>query len=268
MRQSRRLPWYVLLFSIFSPPGLLLAQSDSQTLRVVTYNIHHAQGKDGIVDYKRIAKIINDLNPDLVALQEVDKTTKRSNGVDQAKRLAKLTNLHYVFGPSMDFSSGKYGNAILSRFPVKDSKTVRLPTDPNLEPRSALFAKVQPGNGLPSLNFISTHFCHKNADIRLRQAKSLNDLINDSKNGEITLLAGDLNAHPESAPIQHLKMAGWSDAVAPKSKIDFIFYQSKHSWRVVECKIIDDLVASDHKPVLVVFSFPMKLKDARLDQHQ
>src|SRR4051794_36404648 len=53
--------------------------------------IHHGVGTDGKLDLKRIAKVITDTKPDLVALQEVDKNTTRTGKVDQAAELAKLS---------------------------------------------------------------------------------------------------------------------------------------------------------------------------------
>ena len=87
-----------MLRSAFIPllAGLLFyaltgsAQETSRTLRVLTYNIHHAAGTDGKVDIERIARVIQSAKPDLVALQEVDQATKRSGGVDQLARLAEL----------------------------------------------------------------------------------------------------------------------------------------------------------------------------------
>ena len=53
------------------------------TLRVLSYNIHHAEGIDGKLDVARIARVINDCQPDLVALQEVDKLVERTESIDQ-----------------------------------------------------------------------------------------------------------------------------------------------------------------------------------------
>src|SRR5688572_12746619 len=85
---------------------------DSNTplrLRVLTYNIHHAEGTDGKLDLARIARVIHEQQPDLVALQEVDVKTRRTGGVDQAAELAKLTGMHVAFGKGIDFQGGEYG---------------------------------------------------------------------------------------------------------------------------------------------------------------
>ena len=82
-------------------------------LRVLSYNIHHGQGTDGRFDLARLAEVIDRLEPDLVALQEVDHRTRRAKGVDQAAELGRLTGMHSWFGKAMDFSGGGYGDSPL-----------------------------------------------------------------------------------------------------------------------------------------------------------
>ena len=55
-----------------------LVVAELSELRVLTYNIHHAKGTDKMMDYERLAKVIGGMNPDIVALQEVDRETTRS----------------------------------------------------------------------------------------------------------------------------------------------------------------------------------------------
>lgn len=65
----------------------------SDALRVLTYNIHHGEGTDGVLDLERIAGVIKGASPDLVALQEVDVGAERTGGVDQAGELGRLTGM-------------------------------------------------------------------------------------------------------------------------------------------------------------------------------
>jgi endonuclease/exonuclease/phosphatase family metal-dependent hydrolase len=83
------------------------------TLRVLTYNIHHGEGTDGRFDLSRLAGVVTSVQPDLVALQEVDERTERTNGVDEVAELARLTDLHAVFGKAMDYLGGG-GVAVLA----------------------------------------------------------------------------------------------------------------------------------------------------------
>lgn len=220
-------------------------------LRVLTYNIHHGEGVDGQFDYRRLERIIRDLRPDLVALQEVDRRTRRASGVDQAQRLGELTNMHHVFGQAMPYSGGQYGEAILSRFPIKDVQVHPLPFRPGQEPRAALAVTVDPGNGLPNVRFVGTHLCHQSDETRTEQAEQLT-LVLKSAGRQSLILAGDLNARPGSKPIAALLDDGWIDAVAPKSRIDYVMYRRDDPWTVAEVTIVPEDVASDHRPILVV----------------
>src|SRR6185436_12649301 len=84
----------------------------TNTLRVMTYNIHHGQGADGKVDLERIAALIKTQRVDIVALQEVDRGTLRTVRRDLAAELGKLTGMNFTFGKNIDYQSGAYGTAI------------------------------------------------------------------------------------------------------------------------------------------------------------
>src|SRR5690242_4466409 len=95
------------------------AESPNETrrLRIMTYNIHHAEGLDGKVDTERIAKLINDEKADLVALQEVDRGAERTKKRDLLAELAAATGMKMGFGKNIPLQGGEYGTAILSKFP-------------------------------------------------------------------------------------------------------------------------------------------------------
>ncbi len=225
----------------------------SSTLRVVTYNIHHGEGTDGKFDYDRLANIIAGLKPDVVAVQEVDKATGRANGADQAHELAKRLKMQHAFGNALYYSGGQYGEAILSRFPIADAKAHPLPYRFGNEPRTALAVRVTPDNGLPEFLFVGTHLCHQNNETREEQTKTLHALF--GLGGDLpVILAGDLNARPDSSPMKVLFDGGWIDTIAPNSRIDYVLTRKSDGWKIVETKILDEPVASDHDPVLTVLS--------------
>ncbi len=220
-------------------------------LRVLTYNVHHCQGTDGKFDYHRIAGIINRLEPDIVALQEIDVGTNRASGADQAAVLAELTGLNHTFGRAIDFDSGQYGLAILTRFEFRDVTATALETRPGSEPRIALAAHVTLDAGPREVVLIDTHLCHRNEQVRTMQTTRLNEFA-DSEGDVPVILAGDFNARPTSAPMNVLLEANWLDAVAPQSRIDYVLLRKKDPWKIVDVRIIDEPVASDHDPVLVI----------------
>jgi len=85
---------------------------------ILTYNIYHGEDANGNSNLDAVAGIINSLNPDLVALQEVDNKTTRAKGLDLTAELSKRTGLQGVFGKAMDYAGGGYGEAVLSRRPI------------------------------------------------------------------------------------------------------------------------------------------------------
>jgi endonuclease/exonuclease/phosphatase family metal-dependent hydrolase len=235
-----------------------------KTLRVLTYNIHHGEGTDGKLDLARVAKVIAAAEPDLVAVQEVDRKAARTGRVDQAAELGKLTGLHAEFARAIDLQGGEYGQAVLSRFPVKIAKVHPLPGKKGQETRIVVEARVEPGGGRPALTFLATHFQHDDAATRKEQAAKLNELFGTADRPLI--LAGDLNATPDSEPMK-LIAEKWSYATAPgkglftipagepRRQIDYVLFRPAGRFRVVEAKVIAEPVASDHRPVLAVLEW-------------
>lgn len=233
-------------------------------LTVMTYNIHAGVGMDKRLDLERIAAVIRAQQPDFVALQEVDQGTKRSGGIDQPAELARLTNMHVAFGAAMPFQGGEYGNAVLSRRPIASSRVLALPWKEGgrREPRCAVAATVKlPGNGGSTIEFISTHFDHTaEPSDRAAQAETVND--NWGGGRKLMILAGDLNCEAGSPPMKTLGRAwtlvsGTDPAsptccgAEPKVTIDHVFMKPAERWKVVDARVIDEPMASDHRPVLV-----------------
>ena len=117
------------------------------------------------------------VNPDLVALQEVDLGTNRSSGIDQLAELVRLTGMQASFGKTMNFDGGACGVAVLSRWPVW-TRSHPLPHPPELEPRTAFTMRVKAGASGPLFQFTVTHLDQgREQPNRLAQATALNDLL-------------------------------------------------------------------------------------------
>jgi len=113
-------------------PGKIAATAALQTtersnIRVMTYNIHSCVNMDGTVNPERIAGVIDECMPDLVALQEVDAGIPRTHHQDQAKILGELFGMDYRFFPVVTSGDQKYGLAILSHLPFQNVRVGRLP---------------------------------------------------------------------------------------------------------------------------------------------
>lgn len=230
-----------------------------QPLRVMTYNVHHTANNDGVVAPEEIAKVIREQKPDLVAIQEMDLQTKRVSGRNLPKELGERTGLHAMFGAAMDFQDGKYGQLILSKYPIKSSRVYPLPGRADAEPRIAFAAEIALANGR-RLRLVTTHLDHvgKETDRLLQSA----ELVRLFGSGEpTTILAGDFNAKPESQTITNLKatftntsgedLAPTFPAESPNRKIDWIFIRPNESWQVLKTSVVEETHASDHRPVVV-----------------
>ena len=228
-------------------------------LRVLTYNIHHGRGLDGEVDLERIAEVIRTANADLVALQEVDRGTRRTSGLDIAKELGRLTNMQFVFAKNIDFQGGEYGNAILSRYQIQDSSNQHYRMIREGEQRGMLRATIRLADR--KIVFASTHLDHRSDPTeRISNVDEIKEFLSQQKSPVI--LAGDFNDRPDGAVHQELtkvfidvwESAGLGDSHTfssdnPRSRIDYIFLSPKSEWDVRNASVIESQ-ASDHLPLL------------------
>lgn len=233
-------------------------------LRVVSYNIRHGAGMDGRVDLERTAAVLQRLEPDLVALQEVDDTCRRSHGIDQAATLGHLLGMEHRFAASMDHDGGRYGLAVLSRMPVKSSRQLWLPRGD--EPRSALEVNVEVPGLARLLSFICVHNDVDREATRVRQVRSLLDALGAADRP--TIIAGDFNSEPGSESLTRLAHAGWTvlakrgptntgatfRADAPAKEIDHFAVRGLPPF-TIDHRVIPEQEASDHRPLLAVFTF-------------
>jgi endonuclease/exonuclease/phosphatase family metal-dependent hydrolase len=238
-------------------------QDTPRTFRVMTYNIHHGAGLDGKVDLQRIGDLIRREQADIVALQEVDKGVQRTARRDCPAELAALTGMSCVFSNNFHFQGGEYGNAVLTRFPIR-SRTNRHYQMLRPDEQRGLLQVVLDVHGR-ELVFMDTHVDYRGDDTeRLLNAAEIAEAI-QSYRGRPVILCGDFNDTPGSRTSQKVSQAfedawmaaGKGDgftipAEMPRKRIDYIWIskappiEALRSW-------VPESAASDHLPVIGEF---------------
>lgn len=169
-------------------------------ITVATYNTHDAVGTDGTRDIGRIARTIAETGAGIVALQEV--SGPGDTGTDLPDHFAALADAfdgHAVEGPAMQDGDRRYGNMLLSRWPVSDWIVADL-AHPEREPRNAIMATVASPDG--PLRVVTSHFglIHRE---RRAQAELIADLA--AQEGEMpTVILGDFNDWLPFSPVVRL----------------------------------------------------------------
>lgn len=219
-------------------------------VRVMCYNVKNCLGMDNVTDYQRIAGIINRVLPDVVALQELDSVTERSNQVYVLQELGKHTGMHYTFGGAIDFMGGKYGVGILSKEKPLTYKTIPLPG--REEQRVLLIAEFK------DYFLCCTHFTLSRED-KMETARIVVESLKDIT--KPLFLAGDLNsaydsdlqlALREKFVVLNDPEQGTVPVANPKRCIDFIYGQENgYTYQVLHRMVLSEPVASDHLPLFV-----------------
>ncbi|MBI5546705.1 MAG: endonuclease/exonuclease/phosphatase family protein [Deltaproteobacteria bacterium] len=247
-----------------------LFQSAARRLRVATWNLQSC--RRGLT---RVAQLLRGLEVDAVALQEVDRRSTRSGGVDQAAALASAAGFaHHRFFGAVDWDGGDYGLALLSRWPLGSVRTGLLPNEPGLEPRIHGSAVLELP-GAPVFLHV-THLTNTRARLRLQQAGTIAHRLSRSDLPQVLL--GDFNAFPDSAP-HHLLCRLLVDAFRaagegpggtyplplflPTVRIDYVFVAREVS--VTSARVVHT-DASDHHALVADLRVPEDVSPTLVSQ--
>lgn len=254
-------------------PAVATPAKDNAAQRTVvaaSYNIHHAQGADGVLDLERVATVLEGTDAQVIGLQEVDRHWgERSENVDQAKWLAERLDMFYCYTANLDnppaegsTQNRQYGTAILSDFPLGNCTSTPLTNHPKGEQRSLAQADLTV-RGVP-VRFYNTHLTHNSDEGREVQAREVNEVV--AADGRPAILVGDLNARPDKPVYQsftkHLAdawpMVGEGDGFTfdsdnPKGRIDYILVSGQITPTSMS---VVPTIASDHMPIVATLDLP------------
>ena len=170
--------------------------NDDYLMRVMTYNIRHGAVPGGRVDLNALSEFLVEMEPDILALQEVDQSAIRSGFADTMGVVSRATGMNSVFGQARRLGiGGRYGNLLLCRGELADVEHVKLPRDSRREPRGAILATARLPESAVPVSVAATHLGVTRAEA-LRQ---LGYLLNvTGRRPAPRLLMGDLNLGPET----------------------------------------------------------------------
>lgn len=230
------------------PTCCALCKSRTRTIHLSTYNIRHGKGMDGRIDYQRIAQTLSLAKPDVVAVQEVDSMTKRTDNRFGLDEIAKTMRMKAVFAPAINYQGGKYGVGLLCK--KKPLSVTRIPLPGRGEARVLLVAEFK-------------HYVVACTHLSLTEADRMASI--DIISGEVIrwkkpfFLMGDLNGQPGTAFYEaltrHFRVLNnpalpTFPADKPNSCIDYILINQPHA---SAASVLNTSVgtgqASDHRPL-------------------
>lgn len=228
-------------------------------LRILTYNVHKCRGMDGRTRALRIAEVLREIDADVIALQEVME--------HQAEIIAKDLGVDFVLGENRRHLGSAYGNVVLSRCPIRDTRNYDLSVR-GREERGCLRADVL----LDSATVLHVFNVHLGTAFfeRRHQGRRLiaPELLNDSAIQSPRIVLGDFNewtqglvthllrSHLESADIRaHLRRSRTYPGLLPFLHLDHIYYdRALRLERLALWRTRKALIASDHLPLMAEFS--------------
>lgn len=236
---------------------------ESEKLRIMSYNVHSCVGLDGILSVERVARVIARSAPDIVALQELD-AGRKNKGIHQASDIARELEMHFHFHAVMGAELESFGNAILSRYPMRLVRSEHLPTlgrpSSMLEPRGLLWVEIDYQGRL--IQILNTHLSLWRPEQRIQIAELIRAIQDDPAAADM-ILCGDFNLTPGSAFYQMLcrhfdepgrnSRYGWNTWTSqwPIRRLDHILTRGSLQAHIVPlARTRLEQYASDHLPTV------------------
>lgn len=244
-------------WAVSSPASASQGRARSDELVLLSWNLHYGVEPATAVDLERIASVIEEHDPDVVALQEVSRGWVLGGGVDMATWLSHRLGMEFVYAPAAD---AQMGNALLSRSALTDTQVTELPIGAGPQQRSAVTATVTLADGSP-IRVTSVHLQHRdeNTPTRIEQLEAL--LAAVPHEDEPAVIAGDLNAEPGWPELELLADDGWTSAVDSAGDSDALTFpsddpQARIDWvlgagvEFSDVRVLTGEGSSDHLPIV------------------
>ncbi|HEX9626159.1 MAG TPA: endonuclease/exonuclease/phosphatase family protein [Acidiferrobacterales bacterium] len=243
-------------------------------IRIVSYNIHRAIGVDRRFRLERIVRILEHIDADIALLQEVDCGAPRSCELDLGRELAQALGYpHYAIGHNVTLRKGRYGNATLSRFPIRRERNIDLSVD-SRKRRGCQHTHIEIESSAGVAHPLEVFNLHLGLSAQER-ARQVGMLVRSQEftgldPAQACLVGGDFNDWRNLLPPIFTEVLGFDcatnrrddfrrpirtyPAFSPTGGLDKIFYRGPvRALDARACRLGVSRLASDHLPVIAEF---------------
>lgn len=255
------------------------AQTTPEPLSILTYNVHACVGMDGDLSPRRIARVIGQSGANVICLQEVDVNRKRSGMRDQVHEIARFLAMDHAFHPAWHIEEEKFGNAILSKFPVRIVNATGLHHHKeDRSRRSAMWASIKLDH-IGDVQVINTHLSIFPQERLIQSEELVEKWIRPAHEFGPVVLCGDFNALPDGKTHKAISQA-MKDVETftpfrtkptyfspyPMARLDHIFVTPElipETVRVIDTRLAK--VASDHRPLQAILNLHQSTDSSSTD---
>lgn len=231
------------------------ASTIGHRLRVMTFNVHHGASHRGLARLTRTIEAIGDVRPDVLGVQEVEWGVPRSWWFDQPRRVARADGYAYEFTPAHRYGPrgvfGYAGNAVMSRYPLRNVYAARLPAHGE-EHRFATLARTGPDDALVTV--LNTHLVNDDVVGATVQLDALLGALSRWPQpwivmGDFNLTAREIRPMVANVGLELVDAGPTSPAAQPQRTLDWIAYAGVD---LVDA-FVPETTVSDHRPVVAIF---------------
>ena len=239
-----------------------------KNFRIATYNIHKCVGLDRKFSPERIADVLREVDADIVALQEVVCHSNSNKREHQAEFIAGELEMDFRLGENRQIKNGQYGNAVLSRLPLKTHENFDISVK-KYEPRGCLWTEINL-DAHKTLQLFNVHLGTSFFERRKQVHHLFADHVLDNRKvmGK-RIIVGDFNEWTSGLTTKifkskfetvdaklHLGTKRTFPGIMPLFHLDHIYFDK--NFKLVNAflhKSRTSLIASDHLPIVAEFEF-------------
>jgi len=240
--------------------------------RIASYNTHKCRGIHGSISPERVIRVIEELDADILCLQEIVDAAGGTGKYDQAREISEtFPALNVAFGETRPLHGGRYGNMLMTRFPIAEVQTHDI-TKSRREERGVLQCAIEVGKE-QRVNVFNVHLGTGYME-RRRQIEVLigEEILAQPDLQGPRIVIGDFNewtrglttrllqqSFQSDRPIRNRRSARTYPGVLPILSLDHCYYEAPLEMEGTEIwRSRKAMIASDHLPLIADFRLPAR----------